>query len=747
MLAHRRNRFLCTLSVLALLGTQAQPQTAAAKDQSQTPPGHAAPGPSSLRQAMNTGDFGQDAPVTLIADELHYDAAARSITARGQVELRQNGRLLEAPVLIYALDSGTVRAEGLVRLTNTDGSIITAENAQLDRDLDNAVLENFRGTFRGGGRLAAVEGRRLDGNITVLTKAVYSPCPVCVEEPDPTWQLRARRVIHDQAAGDIIYEDARLDVLGVPIGFLPFFRHPDPMVDRRSGFLTPQSVSNQHLGFGIKTPYHLALAPDQDLTLTPFVMTNQNPVLEAEYRRLLEGGQLRLSGSATYSELDDDYRLRGHISAAGSVAARQGGNYGFDVNLASDDAYLRQYRYTNTDRLTSRLYYERFGMDGFESVEALRFQSFRDDEPSGEIPLVAPYIEWARTRPLPGPWGDVTAELSALQLYRTEGRDVSRLTLGAGWRARFVHDAGFVLQTQAQLEAAGWYVQDDAVIDRYHLRALPMAAAELRYPLVRRDKGALHLLEPVAQLVVAPNDRDGFEVVNEDSLDAELDETNLFALNRFPGRDRIETGQRLTLGLRYEHIADEGLNFDVMAGRSFRLRPDLDFPENSGLQDAESDFVTGFTLRLDPDLRFQHRARFDQELRFSRNEAYVDYRHAYGEIQLGYAYLRAEPEAGSPEDREELQFAGSLQLNRHWALVGGARADLTYDRLMRASAGLRYTDDCTVVEFRVSRRFYDTGDIPASTDLRLLVRLTGLGDKGEDYESLNRGLRHREFPE
>ena len=89
-------------------------------------------------------------------------------------------------------------------------------------------------------RLSAVEARRVDGRINTLSKAVYSPCRVCVEDPTPLWRIRARRVIHDETEKRIHYEDATFDVMGVPVAWLPWFSHADPTLDRASGFLVPE---------------------------------------------------------------------------------------------------------------------------------------------------------------------------------------------------------------------------------------------------------------------------------------------------------------------------------------------------------------------------------------------------------------------------------------------------------------------------------------------------------------------------
>src|SRR3546814_13001600 len=57
---------------------------------------------------------------------------------------------------------------------------------------------------------------------------------------------------------------------------------------------------------------------------------------------------------------------------------------------------------------------------------------------------------------------------------------------------------------------------------------------------------------------------------SEDARAVELEDSNLFALNRFPGYDRFEDSTRITYGLEYE-FDRPGLAIDAVIGQSYRL--------------------------------------------------------------------------------------------------------------------------------------------------------------------------------
>src|SRR5690606_22909364 len=117
----------------------------------------------------------------------------------------------------------------------------------------------------------------------------------------PLWQIKADRVVWDQGTQTVSYRNARLEFLGVPVAYTPFFSHPDPTVKRKSGLLTPTFGSNSTLGLTAELPYFIALAPNRDVTITPLIASQVAPVLGLELRDQQDFGLTELDGSITYT--------------------------------------------------------------------------------------------------------------------------------------------------------------------------------------------------------------------------------------------------------------------------------------------------------------------------------------------------------------------------------------------------------------------------------------------------------------
>ncbi len=152
------------------------------------------------------------------------------------------------------------------------------------------------------GRLAANSAERKEGRFTIANGAVYTPCEICRETGEqPTWEIRAARIVHDQLEKKVYFEDASFEFLGVPVLYVPLFSQSDPTVRYQSGFLLPDVGDSGLLGPFLKVPYYFSFSESRDLTIAPFLTAEAGQALQTEYRqRFASGGGLWLQGSLAY---------------------------------------------------------------------------------------------------------------------------------------------------------------------------------------------------------------------------------------------------------------------------------------------------------------------------------------------------------------------------------------------------------------------------------------------------------------
>lgn len=721
--------FLVAASLALGLGALASPPGAAAAE---------APRAAETRAAAE----GEVEPVVLTARELEWDPRTRTATARGDVEISRGGRTLVAEEVSWSEPENRIRARGNVVLLEPTGDAFFGDSLEVTGDLATGAVERLRVLLRGGARIAAVRGTRSEGTTTTLEDAVYSPCPLCADgRSPPLWQIRASRVSHDRRTRDVTYENARFEVAGVPVFWTPWFRHPDPTVERRSGFLVPTAGSSSALGLTLEVPYHWVLGPNRDVTFSPMFTTEQGVVLGGEYRELRELGESRFAGSFTYADAyaregrkPEGKELRGHLDGRGRYRLSELWDAGFDLALSSDNTYRKRYGFGSDDVLENRAYVQKVVGRDYLALQALAFQGLREDDRQGTFPIVLPLAE-ARlvSSPLEN-GGILTLDSSLVALTRPSGLDTRRFSTTLGFELPGIGPIGDVRRLRLDLRSDAYLYNGDPVSfasaggTEVRGRVLPRLLVDWSWPLFGTTGSWTHVLEPTLAFKASPNRGRDRRIPNEDSQVFEFDETNLFEPSRFPGLDRIDGGTRLAYGLRFDSRSPGGIELAGVVGQSFQVRRNETVPADSGVRKNFSDYVGRIDFRPSEYLDLSYRFRLDREdYLFRRSDLFASFGPDRLRFDVGWLRLSDEPTGLGPRAREELRAGVRLQFLDDLALAFRTRRDLNDDRTISNMVGLLYTHPCFVVVAGFEQRFTRTGDLDEETSFKIRVSLTNLG--------------------
>ncbi len=689
-------------------------------------------------------------PALISADEVTYDEQLGIVTAYGNVEISHDERILIADVVSYNLNTEVVTASGDITLLEPDGEVAFASYAELTGDLREGFIRDIRLLLTDDSRLAANSGQRIGGNKSRLRKAVYSPCRLCADDPDraPLWQIKAAEVVHDQEAKVIQYEHAFLEFFGVPVAYAPYFEHPDPTVERKSGFLAPTFGSSDILGQTFQLPYYYTIDRNQDFTFAPVFTTEQSIVLAGEYRQLFETGRFDFNGSATIADrvnndgrVKDD-RFRGHIDATGDFDIDDTWRWGFKANRSTDDTYLRVYNFSNERTLTSTAFLEGLRGRNYMALRGFTYQGLRETDQNDEAPIILPIADYNFVS-RPGRLGNqYFIDANVLNLVRIDGRDTRRIGLTAGWKLPYTSAIGDVYTVTAQVRADGYWTNDfdpdtndpspeDGTGSDFDGRIFPQLAVDWRYPFVNADPEFQQTIEPIAQVVLAPIAGNPDGIPNEDSLSVEFDDTNLFSLNRFPGRDRVDTGTRFTYGLKWSGLSERGGFTSAFVGQSYRVKSNSDFAENSGLRDQLSDIVGRIRVNPLEHVDILYRFRLDKDdLEARRNELNLSVGPPAFNLDANYFFIASDADIDQNVAREELFLRASSQLTEHWSTFAAYLRDIEEDRSLFMRFGVTYDDECFRIEAVAQRSFFSDREIEPDDSIFFNVVFKTLGEVG-----------------
>lgn len=689
----------------------------------------------SLAQAVQNAEA-----ILFQADNLTYDENTDTVTAEGHVEAAYGPRLLFADKVTYNQTTGIVVATGNVVLTDPDGTTLFADEAQLADDLRDGIVRGIGMRLADNSAMAALRATRTGENLTELERAVYSPCKLCPEKgkTTPTWQIRAKQVRHDKQTKRVTYHDAYLDALGIPIFYTPYFSHADPSVKRETGLLPPQIGNSSDLGRKIEIPYYWNISPSRELTLSPLFTSREGAVLKGLYEERTQRGRFDFAGSLTRTDERDfsnnktgDKETRGHVFSRGRFALNPNDLWGFDIERTTDDTYLSRYNLTDIDTLTSRLFAEHRNNRDMGTVDFLLFQGLNQDDDPGLTPMILPLMHYSGKTDPDSAGARFGVEADALVLRRRDGQDSHRLSLTGGWQRNYVSPLGEVLTLFSDLRGDAYYTDDITTRrDRSDLtgRILPQAGVEWRLPLAHQTPAFTHIVEPIAQIIVAPYGGNPDDIPNEDSGSFEFDSTNLFSPTRFPGLDRWEGGQRANLGAKWGAYRADGGHASVLIGQVWRMKDDSTFANDTGLDDERSDYVGAITISPSPWFELLHRFRLDRkDLDYRRSE--VDLAAGPERLRLGIGYVRLTREQSDAAliSREEIATTLHAQLNPNWWMTAATRRELGENSTVSTKAGVFYQDECILFGVIYDRRYTRDRDVEPSSSISFQINLLNLG--------------------
>ena len=684
-------------------------------------------------------------PVTFTADHVEYDRDNAIVSATGNVEAWQNDNVLRADKITFDRNTNVAAATGNVVMVQPDGQVLFSDYAELTEGLRDGVLKGMRAILAENGKLVANGARRTEGAINEMSRAVYSTCNLCAKDPSkpPLWQLRARSAVQDGQNKKIEYRDVVLDIYGLPVAYFPYFWHADPSVRRASGFLVPAFGQSKNIGAFLAVPYFWAIDEVSDATIAPTFSSQQYGNLNGQYRRRFNDGTLDVNASVG----EDLHHIGADVFASGRFSYDDTWRYGFDVDRATDAKYLRDYRVNNrADVLTSRAYIEGFGTGAYTKLDSIAYQGLVASVQQSRLPYVLPRYEYSFFGEPDALGGRLSFDTQNFNVLRQVGTNTQRAGATLKWERPFSGAFGEVYGLTLQADTAAYNAASlnqnpnfAGANSTETARAQPQVAFNARWPLVREGWGS-QVIEPRVQLIAGPNTGSGRNqhIPNEDSLDFEFTDQNLFSLNRFPGIDRLEGGVRANVALHLNWTVGDA-SVDGLVGESFRSHKDDTFPVGSGLENRASDIVTRTTVAPGPWFDLTGRTRIDPKrgnIRFADAIGTagtpllrVSAGYIYSAVNPYFLYDQATVPASYFQHRNEATVSASTQFDKYRGSVY-ARRDLNLSKLSSAGLHATYEDECFAFDVSYNRRFTSLNGDNGATTVLFQVTFKTVGQVG-----------------
>ena len=707
-------------------------------------------------------------PLYLQADQLLYDTRNNRVIAQGNVEIYYNNYILTADQVIYDQGVNKLIAEGNAQLKDPNGAITRADRFEALDDFRDAFIQSLSVITADDTRIAADRATRREGNTTEYERGKFTPCKNDPGMP-PLWCIGAARIIHDQRAGTIIYQDAQFELFGVPVLFSPYFQHPDPSVKHQSGFLMPMGGNSSTLGLYTHIPYYFALAPNYDFTFHPAYFSKYGTLWQGDWRHRLANGYYTIKVAAIDQGADPtavsgvtDPGWRGSVQTKGQFSLSSWWRFGWDVTADSDEAFRRFYKLDpilQTDRVNT-VYLQGMSERNYISAKLYQFGGLLLTDTAYSNSWVHPVIDYNYIVGTPVLGGELSFTGHARSMSRSDGTDSNRAVAEANWRRKMVDGIGQVWTpfVNARGDVYNYSQARDpdtlaAIPDDTVARGVGAAGLLYSYPFVAHTASASHVIEPTAQIIVRQNRTTQRVLPDEDAKTLIFDDTLLFDIDKFSGYDRFETGTRANVGLQYTLQTMYGIYGRAVFGQSFHLagenpyfNPGLDptgkfnYSPTSGLETNRSDYVAGLYLVPFQNFSLITQSRFDErDWSLRRNDTIVS--ATYGPLSgsLAYSFTHFDPLVSLIDNQQEVVPSLTLKLTNTWSLVGSVRYDIDARQRLQDVLSLKYADECFVLTTSYIETFVENTALGIRPDRTLMVRfeLKHLGEFGYQTDQLN----------
>src|SRR5262245_6768537 len=422
------------------------------------------------------------------------------------------------------------------------------------------------------------------------------------------------------------------------------------------------------------------------------------------------------------------------VASSGQFNLSEQWVWGWDGTMVTDKPFLQDYSLTKIQpEIISQAYLAGRGERSYFDARAIHYLGLSAYDDQGQLPIIRPVIDYSNTLKYPVFGGDVSYRFNLTSLSRSDADfnlinpslstfsaidltsgpcaptadpaqkvpgtcllrgipgDFTRGSADAMWRRTIVDPIGQLWTpfVSARVDAAALSVTPEPGVSNFFqtgdstvVRAMPAAGFEYRYPFISAHSWGTQTIEPIAQVIVRPNETGIGKFPNEDAQSLVFSDANLLALDKFSGFDRAEGGGRANVALQYTAQFNRGGYVNVLFGQSYQLfgKNSFAIPDNtntgleSGLDTTASDYVARLIFQPTSAYAFISRFRLDeQSLDIRRVELEGRMSFERWSVSALYGNYDAQPAIGILTRRQAVLGSGSVKLTQTWSVLAGLR--------------------------------------------------------------------------
>ena len=646
----------------------------------------------------------------------------------------------------YKIDEEILKGENIVIVTNYNmpksdkfylsSAIINLKKEKIiAKDTEVKIHKNIFNNNENDPRLKGVSSYS-DRNNTIVNKGIFTSCKKT--DNCPPWSIQAEKITHDKNKKQLNYKSAIIKVYDIPILYFPKFFHPDPTVDRQSGFLKPQLNNSNILGNSVSIPYYKILKENKDFTITPTLFDDNFFMLENEFRQINKNSNLEVnfgivSGyksstvsnkkniNSIFSEFNQDLNLENFISSNLYLSLQRMNN---DTFLKVFDQKIQDTKLKPKDptilesKAKISLDHDEYNLEGgFNVYENLEKVS------SDRYQYILPYFNFNKKLSNNFLNGLVNFSSSGENnLTDTNKLETSLINDLEYIGKNFFTNSGFENNFEINIKNLNTAGKNSSQYKSSpQIELMTLYSFNSSYPLIKEEDDYQNYLIPKLSLKINPHD-----MKNYSSTKKNINTTNIFDNNRLGLSDSFETGESLTLGFNYKREQKNNFNnfLDINLATVLRLNEEEFIPSNTTINKKNSNIFGNIKTSFNELVNINYNFAIDNNYnKFEFNE--FDGIFNFGRINTKINFLKESDSMGGES------FIGNnttFIIDDNNSLSFSARRNRKLDLTEYYNLVYEYKNDCLTAGIKYNKTYYEDRDLKPSENLFFSITLVPIGE-------------------
>ena len=658
------------------------------------------------------------------SDEINLNLETQKIIGKSESEIEDNlGNIYQVSEFEYDLEDKIIKLVEL-KVLDINANTFKMKIAFLDLEKKELVAKDVGLNFKisdNSENEPRLKGRSLISNNenTIVKKGTFTFCKK--REKCPPWEMTAEEIKHDKQKKTIYYKNASLKIYDKKVFYFPKFFHPDPTVDRQSGFLVPKIQDNSTTGLSFNLPYFVAIAENKDITLSPRFFAKDKFLIQSELRQKNKNSNHEIDFSHYISSGENS---KNHFFYNFNKDYENENFDEIELNIkleqVSDETYLKAYKIEspiidNTSNLTNsfelNLYDEDISfssnLDIYEDLSKLDSDKYE----------YVPNFSFSKVL-------NENKMFSSKGYYKNYNTNITEKVLINNFEfnstPKFLNN-GVINENKLLIKNVNSSASNSNKFkNKGSLSLLPTFQANYLFPLTKETNELSKTLTPKLSLKLStPHTKDIRRT------DRKINYNNVYNLNRLGIDESNEGGVSLTYGYEYavkkKSNSEEKMKFGL--ANNLRFDDNEDLPSNSNLGDKISDFVGIFNYKPNKNFKFGYDFSLKNNLSDKNYELY-GFEFYLKNLTTKFEYLN---ENNSSLKTSYLKNETRFDFNEQNSLIFETRENKEKSFTEFYNLIYQYKIDCLTAAVEYNKEYYNDQDLKPSENLFLKLSIIPFG--------------------